>query len=240
MAAIEDNADPKGRRISDPGRGWPKVLAASLLLLLTACATPGAGDGSGRTIAMPDDWNQIDIGEADLNLPLNSPFEINELRERVGGHQLFENLYTFHGLSGFVVTSRVFFGQFADNPAREVKDRQHFLRYARSLPLVERRKLKVGTPRVFRHPELRSSGFYAKALSELRHEDCFIVRIGYLLVDYNSFESEPGDIDTIVYGLLCSDRLDEAALLTLLTELQVVRDRENFRKALSKRGIGTI
>ncbi|NIA71040.1 hypothetical protein HBA54_20785 [Pelagibius litoralis] len=219
-------------------RLWRAGFALATGLLLAACATPD--DGNERIVALPDVWDPIDLAEADLTLPLSSPFEIDELRERVGAHQLFENLYTFHGLKGFIVTSRVFFGQFARNPTRDVKDPDEFLRYAKGLSMVERRRLRVGSAKPFKQPDLHGAGFYTKALSETRHEDCFIFRIGYLLVDSRNFEREPDAMDTIVTGSLCADKLDEAALLTLLAQIEVVRDRDDFRKALSRSKIGTI
>ena len=215
-------------------------LALALGLLLAACAGPQVDDGSGRIIDMPERWDPIDIGEADLDLPLRSPFEISDLRERVGAQQIFENLYSFQGVSGYLVTSRVFFGHFSENAAGEVSDRDAFLGFAKGQPIVERRRLTLAPVKPFSHPDLHSVGYYTKAASELRHEDCFILRIGYLLVEYSSFEREPADIDTIVAGTLCSDDLDEAELLTLLSRLKVVKDRKDFRKALSKRRIGTI
>jgi len=222
-------------------KGWRGVLAgAALLLLLPACATPEADNSDERIVDLPEKWDPIDIGEADLDLPLRSPFEIAELRERVGAHQLFQNLYTFQGVDGYLVTSRVFFGHFSDNASSEVSDLKDFLSFAEAQPIVRRRKLTLAPVKPFRHPDLHSAGYYTKATSELRREDCFILRIGTRLVDYSSVEREPEDIDTIVAGTLCSDRLDEAALLTLLSRLEVVRNREDFRKALSQRRVGTI
>ncbi len=223
-----------------PKGGWTAPIAAALLLMLSACATAEVDDGNGRFIALPDEWDTIDIGEADLDLPLGSPYEIDELRQRVGAHQIFENLYTFHGVNGFLITSRVFFGEFARNPSLEIRDEQDFLRFARTLPTVESRRLTVGSARPFGNPDKGSTGYYTKAISELRHEDCFIFRFGYHLVDYSSFGSDPESIDTIVTGQLCGDDLDEAGLLTLLAEVKVVEDRAHFREALSRRKIGTI
>ena len=223
-----------------PKGDWTAPIAAALLLMLGACATAEVDDGNGRLVALPDEWDTIDIGEADLDLPLGSPYEIDELRQRVGAYQLFENLYTFHGVNGFLITSRVFFGEFARNPSLEIRDEDDFLRFAKSLPAVESRRLTVGSAKRFGNPDKGSTGYYTKAISELRHEDCFIFRFGYHLVDYSSFESDAESIDTIVTGQLCGDDLDEAGLLTLLAEVKVVEDREHFRKALSRRKIGTI
>ncbi len=217
-----------------------KGLAGASLLLLAACASPAVDDGAGRMVDLPDRWDPIDIGDADLDLPLRSPFEISDLRERVGAHQIFENLYTFQGVSGYLVTSRVFFGHFSKNTATEVAEIDAFLSFAEERNLVQRRQLTLAPVRPFRHPRLHGTGYYTKAVSPLRHEDCFIVRVGYLLVEYSSVERKPEDIDTIVAGVLCSDNLDEAAVLTLLSRLEVVEDRDDFRKVLSQRRIGTI
>ncbi len=219
-------------------RCWKTGLALAAGLLLSACAAAEPEDPNGRIVDLPQTWDEIDIGEADLDLPLTSPLEIDELRERVGAYQLFENYYTFHGVNGFLVTSRVFFGKFALNPTREVRDAEDFLRFAKGLSVVERRKLRVGSAKPFKLPEQRSEGFYTKAISEQRDDDCFIFRVGYLLAG----DRTPGGdaMDTIVIGQLCGDDLDEAALLGLLARMKVVEDRDQFREALSRRKIGTI
>lgn len=222
-------------------RGWRGVLTgAALLLLLSACATPEVDDGSGRSIDLPEKWDPIDIGEADLDLPLRSPFEITELRERVGAYQIFQNLYSFQDFSGYLVTSRVFVGQFSENASAEIDDLKDFLSFAEEQPIIRRRKLTLAPVKPFKHPDQHAVGYYTKATSELRHEDCLVLRIGTLLVEDSAAAREPEDIDTIVAGTLCSDRLDEAALLALLSRLEVVRNRDDFRKALSQRRIGTI
>ena len=219
---------------------WQRGLAAAALALLAACAGPGAGGDDERLVDLPEEWDPIDIGEADLDLPLRSPFGISELKERVGARQIFENLYTFEDVTGYLVTSRVFFGHFSENAATEVGDLEDFRSFAEDQGLVRRRRLELASVKPFRHPEHYSSGYYTRAISPLGSRDCFVLRVGYLLVEYSSFEREPEDIDTVLYGTLCSPQLDETRLLALLTQVQVVEDRDVFRKALSKRRIGTI
>jgi len=84
------------------------------LVALAACATEPSDDGSGRFVDMPLDWDEIDLAQADLNLPLVVPLEIASLGRRIGEGQVFENLYTFHGVKGYVLTSRVAFGSWSE------------------------------------------------------------------------------------------------------------------------------
>lgn len=216
------------------------VLAMASLLWLAACAAPGNGETDEHFVELPDKWDRIDLAEADLTLPLTSPLEISALQKRVGEHQVYENLYTFRGVKGYVLTSRVFFGHYSAKVSARLADSDDFAQFAAENPTLQRRDLELATPRSFKHPDQRSRGFYGKALAENRHEDCFVARIGYLLVDYNSVKRQPGAVDTLVVAVLCSDDLDEAALLTLLGDVAVVEDRAKFRKDLSRRGIGTI
>ena len=229
-----NNRTTAGRRVA------AKALAMASLLWLAACAAPGNGETDEHFVDLPDKWDRIDLAEADLTLPLTSPLEISALQKRVGEHQVYENLYTFHGITGYVLTSRVFFGHYSAKVSERLADSADFAQFAEDNPTLQRRDLELAKPRSFKHPQQRSRGFYSKALAENRHEDCFVARIGYLLVDYNSVKRQPGAVDTLVVAVLCSDDLDEAALLTLLGEIAVVENRDKFRRDLSRRGIGTI
>ena len=220
------------------GKFGKLLVASAALLALTGCATeePAAE----RFVDMPDGWQTIDLAEADLTLPLTLPFEIRRLGKRVGEGQVFENLYTFNGVKGFVLTSRVFFGQYSENVMLEMRSSQTFHSFASEMPEVRRRKMTVGKVFGFGNQDLNTVGHYTVAISEPRHERCFIARVGYRLVEYNAVTRGPGDIDTIVVAQLCGDRLDEKALLDLLRDVEAVEDRAAFRKVLSKRSIGTI
>lgn len=229
-----------GDAVSAFRRASRGALAGALALLLAACAGSDVDDGRGRTIELPAEWDPVDIGEADLDLPLRTPFEIRELRQRVGALQLFQNLYSFQGVNGYLMTSRVFVGRFSGNAAAEIGDQEDFLNFAEAQSIVRRRNLTLEPVEAFRHPRLHSTGYYTRASAERRGETCFVVRVGFLLTEDSFVEREPDDIDTIVAGTLCSLEMDEDILLALLTRLQVVRDRDGFREALSKRRIGTI
>ncbi|MGE5766353.1 MAG: hypothetical protein ACM35H_04145, partial [Bacteroidota bacterium] len=55
------------------GRTMLALLAAALLAALAACATEEpVDDGVGRTVDMPLEWDDIDLAEADLTLPLTT------------------------------------------------------------------------------------------------------------------------------------------------------------------------
>jgi hypothetical protein len=221
------------------GRIGKRLLASgALFALLTACAMPD--EGGERFVDMPDDWETVDLAEADLTLPLTLPFEIRHLGKRIGEGQIFENLYSFNGVKGFVLTSRVFFGHYSENTMLQLRRSATFHSFAEDLPEVQRRSLKVGKVFGFSNQDPNTVGHYTVAVSEPRHESCFIARVGYRLVDYNAVARAPGDIDTIVVVQLCDDRLDEETLVDLLRGVEAVEDREAFRQALSRRAVGTI
>jgi hypothetical protein len=119
------------------GRGISAKLIVILtgLLALAACATEPVDDGSGRSVDMPLDWTDIDLAAADLNLPLVVPLEIASLGRRVGEGQVFENLYTFHGVKGYVLTSRVAFGSWSENYTERLGSLADFRDYAKELSL---------------------------------------------------------------------------------------------------------
>lgn len=214
------------------------VLAG--LLALTACATQPVDDDRGRTVDMPLEWDAIDLAEADLTLPLVTPMEINSLGKRVGEGQVFENLYTFQGLRGYLLTSRIAFGHYTNRISDELRTGRLFHDYAEELSLPPGGKMKLEQIHRFENGDPRTKGFYTRASAEPYHSRCFIARIGYLMVDYASIEREPESVDTIVEVLLCGNLPSDEAMLDFLGRLKAVENRAEFRSRLSKSTIGTI
>ena len=223
------------------GRGVTvRILALAGLLALAACATEPADDDAGRLIDMPLDWDDIDLAEADLTLPLITPLEINSLGKRVGEGQVFENLYTFQGLRGYLLTSRIVFGHYSNRVSDELRTGAAFNKYAEELSLPPGGKMELGQVHRFENGDARTAGFYTRASAEPYHSRCFIARIGYLLVDYASVERKPDSVDTIVEVLLCGKLPSDEAMLAFLGRLQAVENRADFRAKLSQSTIGTI
>lgn len=217
------------------------LLVAAVLLALAACATEElVDDGSGRTVEMPLEWDDIDIAEADLTLPLTTPLEISTLGKRIGEGQVFENLYTFHRLKGYVRTSRVVFGSYTERFSKTLRSLGDFKDYAAELTLPPGGEVTVLEARAFPHGKPSTRGYIARATIPPYHDRCFIARIGYVMVEYASVERDPDSVDTIVEALLCGNLPRETALLEMLTNVQAVEDRAAFRRELSRRPVGTI
>ena len=109
----------------DGARAWcraARALTVTALLLLTACVSAPEDDGAGRTVQMPLEWDSIDLAEADLDLPLVAPLEIATLSKRIGEGQVFENLSPFHGVKGYVLTSRVVFGGYTERYSKTLSE----------------------------------------------------------------------------------------------------------------------
>ena len=77
------------------------AVAVASVLLLTACAAEPEGE-SERFVAFPLQSEAIDLAETDLTLPLTSPLEISAVRKRIGEGQVFENVYHFHHVQGYL------------------------------------------------------------------------------------------------------------------------------------------
>ena len=103
-----------------------RVLAVLATVSLAACAAEPVDDGAGRSVDMPLAWDTIDLAEADLTLPLITPLEINSLGKRIGEGQVFQNLYTFQGLRGYMLTSRVAFGHYSKRVSGELRSASDF------------------------------------------------------------------------------------------------------------------
>jgi len=224
------------------GRGkfalW--VLTVMAAAALTACASEPVDDDPGKLVDMPLDWDDIDLAEADLTLPLVTPLEINTLGKRVGEGQVFENLYTFQGLRGYLLTSRIAFGHYTNRVSDELRTGRVFYDYAEELSLPPGGKMKVESIHRFENGDPRTKGFYTRAAAEPYHSSCFIARIGYLMVDYASIERTPESVDTIVEVLLCGKLPSDEVMLAFLGKLKAVENRAEFRQRLSKSTIGTI
>jgi len=216
------------------------VLTLIAAVALAACATEPVDDDLGRTVDMPLDWDAIDLAEADLTLPLVTPLAIKSLGKRVGEGQVFENLYTFQGLRGYVLTSRIVFGHYTNRVSDELRTGAVFQDYAEELSLAPGGKMKLEQVQRFENGDSRTAGFYTRASAEPYHSRCFIARIGYLMVDYASIERDPGSVDTIVEVLLCGNLPSDEVMLAFLGRLNAVENRADFRQRLSKSTIGTI
>jgi hypothetical protein len=211
------------------------------LLLLGACASePPPDDGSGRTVQMPQQWDAIDLADADLTLPLVAPLEIATLGKRIGEGQVFENLYTFHGVKGYVLTSRVAFGGYTTRYSGLLRSPEAFRDFTAELKLPPGGAVTVGEARAFLNGEPATRGFVAEAAVPPYHDRCFVARVGYLMVDYASVTREPDAVDTVVEAFLCGDLPRHAKLLEMMTRVKAVEDRAAFRRALAKSAIGTI
>ena len=210
------------------------------LLALMACATEPEPDGSGRPITFPQKSEAIDLAETDLTLPLDSPFGIDTVRERVSEGQVFENVYSFHQLRGHIRTARVVFGHYSRNTSRDVRSLHAFQDYARELSLPPGGALTLGRMGRFADEQGETLGFYAMASAEPYHSSCFVARVGYLLVHYASVEREADSVDTIVDVLLCGRLPPEADMVSFLEKLRAVENREAYRRELSRRAVGTI
>ena len=216
-------------------RAWTVVG----LLALSACAAESEGDGE-RFIVFPPESKTIDLAETDLTLPLESPFEIDSVRERVSEGQVFENVYSFHQVRGYIRTARVVFGHYSSNTSKELRSFRAFKDYAGALSLPPGGELELGKMGRFVDDDRGTLGYYALASSEPYHNNCFIARVGFLLVDYASVEREPDSVDAIVSVLLCGRLPPEAELRAFVENLRAVENREAYRRALSKRAVGTI
>lgn len=215
---------------------WPLVFF--VLLALAACTAPD--DADSERFVLFEDPETIDLAETDLTLPLTSPLEISAVRERVGEGQVFENLYSFHHVKGYIRTSRVVFGHFSTNVSSELREEDAFRRFVagRSLPPAD--KLEVGKVFRFENGDPHTLGYYSLATAAPYHRDCFVARIGYRLVDYASIEREPDSVDTVVEAFLCGRLPAQSVLLEFLASARAVTDRAAYRRELSRRAIGTI
>ena len=215
------------------------ALAVAVVLVLAACAAQPEED-SERFVAFPLESETIDLAETDLTLPLTSPLEISVVRERVGEGQIFENIYRFHSVKGYIRTSRVVFGHFSDNVSSELRQAGDFERFAGELSVPPGGKLDFGRVYRFENGDPHTLGFYTLAAAEPYHRSCFVARVGYRLVDYASVKREPDSVDTVVEALLCGRLPAKSVLLGFLATVKAVENRESYRRELSKRPVGTI
>lgn len=220
--------------------GFAKAMGLTAALVLGACATEPGEDGSGRPINFPQESEVIDLADTDLTLPLDSPLEISAVSERVSEGQVFENIYKFHKVKGFLRTSRVIFGHFSANTSRSLRHQGFFEAFAGDLSAPPGDALELGPVYRFQNGDTHTQGFYAFAGEDPYFDSCFVARIGYLLVDYASVKREEDSVDTIVEVFLCGELPPKTALLDFLAHVTTVEDREAYRHELSKRAIGTI
>jgi len=232
------------------GQNWRSRIrdawAAAALLLLAACAAAPEEDRRGGTITMPQEWDSIDLADADLTLPLVTPLEIASLGRRVGEGQVFENLYTFHGVKGYVLTSRVAFGSWSERYREQLGSLADFKDYTAELSLPPGGQIEVRWPKPFLNGKFAegqslSRGFVSREASAPPYFDrCFVARTAYRMVDYASVKRAPGAVDTVVEVLLCGDLPEQDLLEQMLVKVQAVENRAAFRNELSRRTVGTI
>jgi len=220
--------------------GLLRILVLLGFFFLGACATEPEPNGSGRPIDFPRKAEVIDLAETDLALPLSSPLEISAVSERVSEGQVFENIYRFHQVKGFLRSSRVVFGYFSDNTSRSLRHQGFFEAFAGERLLRRDIDLELGPTYRFQNGDPHTQGFYAFAGEDPYFDSCFVARIGYLLVDYASVPSEEDSVDTIVEVFLCGDLPPKNALLDFLAQVKTVQDRAAYRRELSRRPVGTI
>ncbi|MEO3427932.1 hypothetical protein AAFN88_03680 [Pelagibius sp. CAU 1746] len=232
--------EKRGARTSRRGAtGRLAVLAAALAL--AACAGEAPDDGSGRPINFPRESQAIDLAETDLTLPLDSPLEINAVSERVGEGQVFENIYAFHKVKGYLRSSRVIFGHFSAKTSRSLRHQGFFEAFAGDRLSARREDARaLGPIYRFQNGDSHTQGFYAVTEEVTLLDRCFVARVGFLLVDYASVKREPDSVDTIVEVFLCGELPPQQVLLDFLAQVKTVDDREAYRRKLSKRAIGTI
>lgn len=215
-----------------------RLLVVAGLLALAACATEEeSGD---RFVDFPDGAETIDLAETDLTLPLSSPLEIRRVRERVGEGRVFENIYSFHNVKGYLRSSRVFFGHYSENTSRSLNHQGFFEAFVEDRALRGEDGVELGPVYRFQNGDPHTQGFYAFAGEGHYLDECFVARIGYRLVDYASVEREADSVDTIVEAYLCGSLPEKEVLLDFLARVQAVEDRDAYRRELSKHTIGTI
>lgn len=223
------------------GRAARSLCLGAALLALAGCATEEpVDDGRGKPIDFPLEAEAIDLAETDLALALESPLEFSTVRKRVSEGQVFENVYEFHHVKGFLRTSRVIFGHFSGNTSRSLRHQGFFEAFADDLSVPQVDALELGPAYRFENGDPHTQGFYAFTSGAPDHERCFVARIGYLLVDYASVESEADSVDTIIEAFFCGELPPKNVLLDFLARIKTVDDRDAYRRELSKRAIGTI
>lgn len=216
-----------------------KAAALAALLALTACATEPVNDDSGRFVEMPGKWETIELAEADLTLPLVAPLEIASLRRRVDESHTVEDVYAFQGIEGYVKTTRTASGIYPEayaNQLRAGKPRSNDFIAGLSLPSADK---VIAFPYAFLNGKSRdgrflSRGFTADGSAPPYHDDCFVARTAYLMVDLTAIERTEDAVDTVVEVLLCGKLPKHTALVQMLMQVEVVRDRLSFREALSR------
>jgi len=222
---------------------WLIALFAGLAL---AVALPfyifgPKSEGIDPYVAAPGEWEPIDLSEADLTLPLVSPFKIANLDRRAGDDRMREEIYTFHGIKGYVKTSRMTAGTFPEPFAKSLGSAADFRAFVAELRLPPGGKVSTGflepvSSGQFYAQRALSRGFATRPTSRLSPgENCFVARAAYLLVDVEAIKHSPEAIDTVVEVLLCGDLLPRRNLAYMLARVRKVENRDTFRQELAQR-----
>ncbi len=225
-------------------RATCRIAALLGVTILAACATSSSGGGS--YVDNPEEWQAVDLAEADLNVPLVAPLEVASLQRRVGSGNAREEIYTFHDAAGYVKTSRVIGGTYSESVVRSIRGGSVNRDYIASLSLPSADTIVVPVPWAFLNGRSRagkflSRGFAAGGSAPPRYKNCFVSRVAYLFVELEAVDNNDGEaFDTVVEVLLCGDLPSETDLLRMMAQVDAVKDREAFRAELSRQAAGAI
>jgi hypothetical protein len=220
--------------------------AGALAVLTTLAACTGAQTGGSSYVENPSEWKTIDLAEADLTLPLVAPLEIASLERRADSSRELQEIYTFQGIEGYVKTTRRIAGAYPEAYAQSIKAGYAAKPYIAglSLPAVDRIESQVAWAFLngkSHDGKFLSRGFTTEGSAPPRYDHCFIARTAYLMVDLEAIKRTPDAVDTVVEVLLCSNRGDlprYTALVQMLARIDVVADRDAFRRELARHAGG--
>jgi hypothetical protein len=223
-----------------------RITALFGLTILAACVTTPSGGG--RYVDKPEEWERVDLAEADLNLPLVAPLEIASLERRVDSGSEREEIYTFRGMEGYVKTTRKIFGIYPEAYARSLRaGHPRSTSYIAGLSLPSAEGINAPFPRAFLNGKSHagknlSRGFTAEGAALPHYTHCFVSRVAYLFVKLEAAERSDDAVDTVVEALLCGNRSRNLPrhtdLVQMMARIDAVTNRDAFRDALSQPSAG--
>ena len=98
------------------------------------------------------------------------------MRKRVSEGRVFENVYKFHSVEGYLRTSRVVFGYFSDNTSRSLRHQGFFEAFADDLAIPENGDEEIGPVYRFQNGDPHTQGFYAFTGEDPYFDSCFVAR----------------------------------------------------------------